>query len=47
MKTSWKSPLRGNSLFWNESEVIPMPDNTNGKELDEYAAALCREINGL
>lgn len=23
-----------------------MPDNTNGKELTEYAAALCREING-
>lgn len=23
-----------------------MPDNTNGRELDEYAAALCREING-
>ena len=23
-----------------------MPDNTNGKELDKYAAALCREING-
>ena len=23
-----------------------MPDNTNGRELDEYAAELCREING-
>lgn len=22
------------------------PDNTNGAELTEYAAALCREING-
>lgn len=22
-----------------------MPDNTNGKELIEYAAELCREIN--
>ena len=22
------------------------PDNTNGKELIEYAAGLCREING-
>lgn len=22
------------------------PDNTNGKELTEYAARLCREING-
>lgn len=21
-------------------------DNTNGNELDEYAAALCRETNG-
>lgn len=23
-----------------------MPDNTNGKELIEYAAEICREING-
>lgn len=23
-----------------------MPDNTNGAELIEYAAELCREING-
>lgn len=22
-----------------------MPDNTNGAELDEYAAELCRKIN--
>lgn len=24
---------------------LTMPDNTNGKELIEYAAELCREIN--
>ena len=27
------------------SHVSDMPDNTNGKELTEYAAQLCREIN--
>lgn len=25
---------------------LTMPDNTNGAELIEYAAELCREING-
>lgn len=25
---------------------IDMPDNTNGAELIEYAAELCRDING-
>lgn len=27
-------------------KISDSPDNTNGAELTEYAAALCREING-
>lgn len=27
-------------------KISDAPDNTNGVELTEYAAALCREING-
>lgn len=26
--------------------ISKLPDNTNGKELIDYAANICREING-
>lgn len=28
-----------------KKEVLPMSDNTNGKELIEYAAEICQDIN--